>query len=918
MRTARANWMVGCLALATLTACPGRINPSSVSDGGTDAGNDAGVIPDAGTDAGFSESDAGPPPELKILKALPPRGTTAGGTQVTLQGQGFMLGVADRATEAKKLTTLKFGSNPSLDFQVIDDETIDARLPQGVAGLTNITLTNSNGTFVCTGCFTYFDELYLLDVTPKVGPLEGENVITVTGQGFTQEVQVNFGDRGAAHVQLVSDKEFKVTVPRATTAGKVDLTVYNKNGVGQLKRVYEYFGNLRVTNVSPLVGPQAGGTAVTLTGTGLAGATSVRFGTAAGTLGATTSDTSLTVTAPAGTALGAVDLTVVTPRATWLIRGGFSYVDAAGAVQVYAVYPHLGPTAGGNTVTLTGQGLVSGLSVTIGGRTATVSSADGTTALLQIPPRSSGPRVNDVVATVAATTRTLAQAYTYQLTLASLSPTSGSGNGGTPVNVSGTNLPSDAEVFIGGSKAVTTSATDTQVSINTAYGSGGLNDVRVRSSSDPENEAVLPGAFTYAEALSVGRVQPDRGAIAGSTMVTVLGAGFGEGTVVLFGANHAKDVKIIDSHTLTCRTPKGDLGTVDIQVKRLTQQDNLPGGFSYFDPRSISGGLSGAPITGTVNLTVLDGTQGFYGAPVPLATAMLGADPSTPFQGLTDQRGQLTFSDPTLVKAQIVTVFKEGYETATVTSVNAENLTVFITRTGGDGDPSPATGGLEASVISGTVSGFKPPRPLASDEVLEARVFVSQRSVYEGPPYYTPSFQGFTWVLSQDGGKFTLYTRAGLWAVYAVLGVKNKTAFTFTPYVWGIKRGVTTSPDAPASDVVVTLDTLLDMNIPITVDNPLNIDGSAATNAVYAWLDLGAEGLIPNPTNWDTGTRGISGVLTPNPTFSFPTFPRLDGSNFLFLNVASGLGGSPQSLYYRRQPGDLTQGLTIGPMLPTE
>ena len=55
---------------------------------------------------------------------------------------------------------------------------------------------------------------------------------------------------------------------------------------------------------------------------------------------------------------------------------------------------------------------------------------------------------------------------------------------------------------------------------------------------------------------------------------------------------------------------------------------------------------------------------------------MLGTSPSTPHQGTTDARGQLTLSDPSLVKGQMVTVWKEGYQSATVTGVTAQNLTV--------------------------------------------------------------------------------------------------------------------------------------------------------------------------------------------------------------------------------------------------
>jgi len=80
-------------------------------------------------------------------------------------------------------------------------------------------------------------------------------------------------------------------------------------------------------------------------------------------------------------------------------------------------------------------------------------------------------------------------------------------------------------------------------------------------------------------------------------------------------------------------------------------------------------------------------------------------------------------------------VFKEGYSSTTVTSVSAENLTVFITRVGG-GEPSsgPPPAGTPASLISGRVTGFKAPRPLQPGERLEARVFVSVPSPFWSAP----------------------------------------------------------------------------------------------------------------------------------------------------------------------------------------
>lgn len=70
-----------------------------------------------------------------------------------------------------------------------------------------------------------------------------------------------------------------------------------------------------VTAISPANGSIAGGAAVTVTGTGFTGATSVNFGTVAATSFTVASDTSITAVAPA-LAAGPNDVTVVTPAGT--------------------------------------------------------------------------------------------------------------------------------------------------------------------------------------------------------------------------------------------------------------------------------------------------------------------------------------------------------------------------------------------------------------------------------------------------------------------------------------------------------------------------------------------------------------------------------------------------------------------------
>jgi len=81
-----------------------------------------------------------------------------------------------------------------------------------------------------------------------------------------------------------------------------------------------------VGNVNPSDGPEAGGTAVTITGTNFSGATAVKFGSSSATGVKVNSATSISAVSPAGT--GTVHVTVSTPGGTSATSGAdeFSYV----------------------------------------------------------------------------------------------------------------------------------------------------------------------------------------------------------------------------------------------------------------------------------------------------------------------------------------------------------------------------------------------------------------------------------------------------------------------------------------------------------------------------------------------------------------------------------------------------------------
>jgi hypothetical protein len=79
-----------------------------------------------------------------------------------------------------------------------------------------------------------------------------------------------------------------------------------------------------ITAVSPSSGPTAGGTSVTITGSGFTGAVAVNFGNGQATY-TVNSDTQVTVTVPAGAATGPVDVTILGPNGPNPIGSIYTY-----------------------------------------------------------------------------------------------------------------------------------------------------------------------------------------------------------------------------------------------------------------------------------------------------------------------------------------------------------------------------------------------------------------------------------------------------------------------------------------------------------------------------------------------------------------------------------------------------------------
>jgi IPT/TIG domain/FG-GAP repeat len=163
----------------------------------------------------------------------------------------------------------------------------------------------------------------VVGVNPNAGPAGGGTEVTITGTSFSPESTVEFGGAPAESVTYHSANSITAVSPPREGGGTVHVRVFTPGeGTSPLSKAdlfaYASSGNRAVrptvTSTSPTGGSTAGGTTVTITGTGFEAASAVKFG-AVGATYTVRSATEITAVSPAEAA-GTVHVTVATAKTT--------------------------------------------------------------------------------------------------------------------------------------------------------------------------------------------------------------------------------------------------------------------------------------------------------------------------------------------------------------------------------------------------------------------------------------------------------------------------------------------------------------------------------------------------------------------------------------------------------------------------
>jgi large repetitive protein len=323
---------VTCTANYTVTAADITRGTICLNCGTSGAGNNtvritfanAGVVLQAVTSLSITTFDSIPP--ATVTSISPTSGPATGGTTVTIRGTNFQ-----NATGVR----LSGSSGNMTGFRVIDATTIEAVTTAAVtSGPKTVTVilpdraTTGDRNASLSSAFTYVaggPAPTITGITPDFGPISGGTNVTITGTNLTNPVS---GSINNPLTNVVRIDDNSVTARTASTLvrgpANVNLTTGGA-GSATLTNGFTFLEQMSLSGLSVNNGPLAGGNSITINGDNLdRNRLAVRIGGVIATQTAISTN-SVTVTVPAGTAPGAVNVRVENELFNATLTNAYTY-----------------------------------------------------------------------------------------------------------------------------------------------------------------------------------------------------------------------------------------------------------------------------------------------------------------------------------------------------------------------------------------------------------------------------------------------------------------------------------------------------------------------------------------------------------------------------------------------------------------
>ena len=500
-----------------------------------------------------------------VTKVEAAEGTTAGGTAVKITGTGFVSGA--KVTIGSEATSVT----------VVSATEITAKTAAHVAGKEEVVVTNGEVSSSSGVDYTYFTPPTVTSISPKEGTTAGGTTVKIKGTGFLSGAKVTIGGE-ATSVTVVSATEITAKTA-ATSAGEEEVEVTEASVPQSATIKYKFEVPPTVTKVEATEGPSAGGTTVTITGTGFLTGAKVKIGSEATEVDVK-GETEITAKT-AATSVGKDEVIVTVGEISSTAGVDFTYLAAP---KVSGVSPTEGSTAGGASVKVTGTGFVSGAKVTIGGEASSVVVVSATEITAKTAAHAAGKA--EVVVTDADGTSSGGPDYTFVTppTVTSLSPAEGTTAGGTTVKIKGTGFVKGAKVKIGGEASSVVFVSATELTAKTAAHAAGTAEVEVSEDNVTQSSTV---EYTFAVPATVTKVEAAEGTTAGGTSVKITGTGFVSGAKVTIGSE-ATSVTVVSATEITAKTAAHVAGKEEVVVTNGEVSSSSGVDYTYFTPPTVT------------------------------------------------------------------------------------------------------------------------------------------------------------------------------------------------------------------------------------------------------------------------------------------------------------------------------------------
>ena len=425
---------------ATLNTGSGSLN-IDLEESTDKTNNDRGSVTLQGVDSSTLTLPAGSPLAVSINGTTPGDGVAAGTySQLDVSGsidlnEAPLQVTANTALAAgTTLPIVQSGSGVTGTFRGLPEGSLIDTASGSVFSISY--QADGGNAVVLTALATVLTIPSVTGLLPAQGPNAGGTQVSITGTNLAGASAVDFGS--VQVTSFASDTSDEITLLSPAGSGTVDVTVVTPNGTSVTSPADQFNyvaapAAPSVTAIAPATGLTTGGTTVTITGTNLANASAVDFGSVQVTSFLSDTANEITLASPAGS--GTVDVTVVTPNGTSAASPAdqFSYVAALPPPDVTGIAPATGPSTGGTTVTITGTNLANASAVDFGSVQLTSFLSDTANEITLLSPAATGP-VDVTVVTAGGHSPVLADdKFTYVSTVASptsLSAVSGNGSSG--------------------------------------------------------------------------------------------------------------------------------------------------------------------------------------------------------------------------------------------------------------------------------------------------------------------------------------------------------------------------------------------------------------------------------------------------------------------------------------------------------